>query len=324
MQFPFFRFLILSTVATLFIPQVSAQVVEIPDPNIKKALREELQLSENTPITQQVMLRLTYLDAVDREISDLTGIEYATNLDYLNVGQNQISDIRPVAGLINLTGLAVWSNQVSDLTPIANLTNLLRLSLSDNAIENLEPLAGLTQLQVIDLYSNRVKDLTPLANLTDLTELILTRNQVSDLTPLATLVNLERLYLQHNLASDFTPLQELNLVEFYYDRPCDVPPLLPPIRKRIENRTFPSIFQSWDHVVGQDHLTVDQRYALHDLFWNPTHEWGLYWYTTLAEPTWGVSTSLIGDFEYAREIRQRWLELNPNMLFLADMNLAYH
>ena len=169
-----------------------------------------------------------------------------------------------------------------------------------------------------------MKDITPLANLTNLTELILTRNQVSDLTPLANLVNLERLYLQHNLASDFTPLQGLNLVEFYYDQPCDVPPLLPPIRERIENRIFPSIFQSWDHVVGQDHLTVDQRYALHDLFWNPIHEWGLYWHTTLAEPTWGVSTSLIGDFEYAREIHQRWLELNPNMLFLADMNLAYH
>ena len=38
MQFPFFRFLILSTVATLFIPQVSAQVVEIPDPSLESAI----------------------------------------------------------------------------------------------------------------------------------------------------------------------------------------------------------------------------------------------------------------------------------------------
>ena len=547
MKFSFYRFLILSVVATLFIPQVHAQVVDIPDPNLRQAIRETLQLPVNTPITQQDMLQLTELWAASSSITNLTGLEYATNLDYLNVGDNQISDIRPVAGLINLTGLALWKNQIQDITPIANLTNLQRLALSENTIDNLEPLRGLTQLQVIDLYFNRVKDLAPLANLTNLTELILTRNQVSDLTPLANLIaletlwlesneitditpltrlkNLKRLYLadnpiydfspllefeeveldieidlsrldelnvvveipdlnleqaireelslpegvpltqglmlglmglraldsgitdltgieyatnleylslggnqirdirplmslinltslslfnnevqdiapladltnltglnlglnsienlepltdlirleglglldnrvkditplsnltaltrlilsynqvsdlaplvnllnlqifwiNDNPVADFTPLQGLNLIEFYYDEVCDIPPLPPLVRDRIENRSFPSVFQAWDDVVGQDYLTWDQRTALHDLHWSPF--FGLHWDVTETEPTYGIATSLAGVHAEAHEVRQRRLAHNPNMVFLIGVRLHNH
>ena len=130
-------------------------------------------------------------------------------------------------------------------------------------------------------------------------------NQVSDLTPLANLVNLEELYIKDNLANDITPLQGLNLIKLSYDEVCDIPPLPPPVRERIESRSFPSVFQTWGHVIGQDHLIVDQRYALHDLFWNPMHEWGIGWDTTTTEPTYGLATSLLDNSEYVRQVRQR-------------------
>ena len=298
MKFSFSRLLIFLVTVTLLITSAYAQVVEIPDPNLEKAIREELNLPDEIPITQQEMLQLTELWAASRGITNLTGLEYATNLDYLNVGKNQISDILPVASLINLTGLAVWGNQISDLTPIANLTNLLKLSLSDNAIENLEPLAGLTQLQVLDLDANRVKDITPLSNL----------------------INLEILYLRNNLVNDFTPLQGLNLIEFYYDEPRNIPSLLPPVRERIENRSFPSVFQAWDHVEGQDHLSEDERYALHDLFFSPF--FSLWWKPGggIAQlPGYGLSTSLSGNPDRGYQSRQRLLDINPNMVFLRDV-----
>ena len=40
-----------------------AQVVEIPDPNLRAAIREFLNLPADTPITQTEMLRLTKLQA---------------------------------------------------------------------------------------------------------------------------------------------------------------------------------------------------------------------------------------------------------------------
>ena len=325
MKFSLARLLVLAVAVVSLIPQASAQVVEIPDSNLEKAIREELQLSDNISITQQQMLELIGLFAADRGIIDLTGLEYATNLDFLDLGGNQIRDIQPLENLIQLTWLSLWHNHVEDITPLANLTKLKTLDLSYNySIESLEPLKDLIQLEVLNFTNNRVKDITPLANMIQLKYLELRYNQVGDLTPLTNLVNLEELYIKDNLANDITPLQGLNLIKLSYDEVCDIPPFPPPVRERIKSRSFPSVFQTWGHVVGQDHLTVDQRYALHDLFWNPMPEWGIGWDATPTEPTYGLATSLQDNSEYVRQVRQQWLEINPNMVFLANFQIHNH
>ena len=61
MKFSFSRLLILSVAAILLTPHVSAQVVEIPDPNLKRAVREALTLPDEVPITQPEMARLKKL-----------------------------------------------------------------------------------------------------------------------------------------------------------------------------------------------------------------------------------------------------------------------
>ena len=319
-------------------------VVEISDPNLEQTIRETLALPHKIPLTRLQMLRLTGLETGERGIIDLTGIEYATNLHYLNLGRNQIRDIRPLATLIHLSGLSLYNNPVEDIAPLASLTNLTYLNLAHNGVETLEPLAGLIRLQTLDLYDNLIKDITPIVNMTALTTLILTHNQVSDLSPLANVTNLknldirdnqvndlspltnhanlEKLDIRGNLVADFSSLDGLNLIEFHYDEVCDIAPLLPTVGGRIENRSFPSIFQAWDDVVGLDHLASDQRYALHDLHWSPFFDLG--WHETATEPTYGVATSLSGDLARGREIRQRRLEQNPNMVFLVEVRLHNH
>ena len=341
----FSRFLILAVTVNLLISQASAQIADIPDPNLREAIREKLELPANTPITQQEMLRLTHLQVESPNLSNLTGLEHAINLEdlflgnvgmvsdldpisnltslrNLNVGGNQISDIRPLAGLIHLAGLSLYANSVGDIVPLANLTNLTYLNLAHNGVKTLEPLSSLIRLQTLDLFDNRVRDITPVANMTALTTLILTHNQVEDVTPLANHPNLAKLYIRDNLIADFSPLDGLNLIELEYDKPCNIEPLLPPVKERIESRNFPSIFQAWDDVVGLDHLTSDQRYALHDLHWSPFFDLG--WLRTAIAPTYGVATALSGDLVHAREIRQRRLDQNPNMVFLVEIRLHNH
>ena len=316
------RHLIYLSLILLIAHPVSAQVVEIPDSNLESAIRQTLELPDNSPITPQEMLRLTELDAKRRGITDLTGLEFATNLGFLDLGGNQITDITPLASLSNLTILSLWNTQTQDIAPLAHLTNLTYLNLAPNRVKTLEPLADLIQLRTLDLFGCRVKNITPLANLTNLVTLNLGGNQIADFSPLANLVNLEKLWINDNLGTNFTPLQNLNLTDFRYDQSCDIEPLLPPVRERIANRSFPSIFQAWDDVVGLEHLTSDQRYALHDLHWSPF--FGLNWQKTATEPTYGVATSLSGDLARAREIRQRRLDLNPNMVFLVEVRLHNH
>ena len=255
-------------------------VVEVPDPNLRQAIRETLSLPDGAPLTQLEMLRLTELRAWQRDITDLTGLQYATNLENLHLPENQIQD----------------------LTPLANLTNLIRLNLSLNIVESVEPLAGLIQLRTLNLFVNRIQDITPLANLT----------------------NIERLYIHENLVTDITPLQGLNLIEFEYDEICDIPPIAPPVRERMENRNFPSIF-AWGgshSTLGSDHLTPDQRAALHDLDFGVWFSFN--WDQTPTEPFDGIATSLAGNLSHSRETHRQRLAQNPNMLVLFGVGFHSH
>ena len=301
LAFPSFRFLVFLVAATLLITTTAfAQEVKIPDPNLREAIREELNLPDEIPITQVEMLRLQNLPAWGRDIKDLTGLQYATSLGYLDLCVNQIENLQPLEGLIHLTQLSLCGNQISDISPLANLTNLRGLN----------------------LHANRISDITPLANLAKLELLNLANNSIGDISPLANLTNLWLLHIQRNRITDITPLQGLNLTDFSYDEVCDIEPLLPPVRERIETRDFPSVFQAWDNVIEQDHLTSDQRYALHDLHWSPFFK--LYWDITPTEPTYGVSTQLAGNVQRASEIRKQRLDINPNMVFLVEIRLHSH
>ena len=141
----------------------------MPDANLRTAVREDLGLANDATFTQAKMLDLTSLHAPQAGISNLTGLEYATNL----------------------TSLVAWGNQISSLTPLTNLTKLTEIRIGDNQhIQNLTPLAGLTKLTKLGLQGNNISNVTPLAGLVSLTWLRLARNPVTDFSPLVTLVNM--------------------------------------------------------------------------------------------------------------------------------------
>ena len=196
------------------IPDVSgpdySPEVSIPDANLRTAVREALGLAEGTPITEQKMKSLKLRTIFNRRgITDLTGLEYATNVRDLHLYSNQISDITPLANLTNLIGLHLYNNQISDITPLANLTNLTQLDLRESPISDFTPLGNLTALTKLLLDGTQISDLTPLRNLTALQVLFLNRNQISDVTPLANLTNLTELQLTVNQISDAAPLEGL-------------------------------------------------------------------------------------------------------------------
>ena len=80
--------------------QQGAAVVPLPDPNLRSAIAEALGKSSNAPITTEEMGGLGRLDARNRDIRDLRGLQFATNLSELRLDDNQISDLSPIAGLI--------------------------------------------------------------------------------------------------------------------------------------------------------------------------------------------------------------------------------
>ena len=76
--------------------------VNIPDPNLRAAIEKALGKTSGAAITTADMATLTTLDARGSDISNLTGLEHATNLTELSLDDNNISDILP---LVSNTGL---------------------------------------------------------------------------------------------------------------------------------------------------------------------------------------------------------------------------
>ena len=188
---------------------ISGTIVHIPDPNLRAVIAEELGKSPSAPITVEEMERLGRLDAGNRDIRDLTGLQFATNLRWLYLRHNQISDFSPIAGLINLRELWINNNPMSDISSVRGLTNLTRLEFDYTLVFDISPVRGLTNLTHLEFDSTLVSDISPVRGLTNLTTLHFHGTEVSDLSPVAGLINLEILGFSNRGLSDLSLLAGL-------------------------------------------------------------------------------------------------------------------
>ena len=317
---------------------VHAQVIHIPDPNLRAAIADALDIPRGAPITQEDMNRLTHLDANGRGIMELSGLETATQLVSLSLGANAIIDLSPVTHLTNIRSLVLRDNQINDISSLSSLTQLEKLTINDNQINDISPLALLPRLVELNLRANPLSDLSqishftalkylnldlcgivdisPLSNLTNLQILQLNHNQIVDVSPLSNLISLYRLEIEHNLILDHSPLDLLSLDIFDYDQTCDIPPI--PLRPRLNDRTFPSIFARWTGfgappVSNRPDLSDAENLALHDL-WFGVEVFGL----TLFE---NANTFTIrGNVEYATRLRDELVTNNSNIIHLTTLS----
>ena len=243
--FSFYFFLLMCLIVP---PSVAAQVVDIPDPNLRVVIAEQLGKSPGSIITTADMANLTSLET-RQGVRDLTGLESATNLtrleakgpildlsplagltqlNYLKLhNANNLSDISPLEGLTQLNYLSLDRTSVSDLSPLEGLNRLTDLFLNETPVSDLSPLAGLTQLNRLQLSGASVSDISPLAGLNRLTDLLLHGTSVSDLSLLAGLTQLENLGLANTPISDLSPLAGLIQLNFLFLNRTSVSDLSP-------------------------------------------------------------------------------------------------
>ena len=194
----------------------TTESVTISDANLRAVITTKLGKASGTTVTVGDMTTLTGLDARNANISNVTGLEFATNLTWISLGSvqvgtiwvnsNSITDISPLAGLTSLDWISLTRAGITDISPLAGLTNLTELYLGANSITDISALSGLTNLTKLYLWDNLISDISALAKLTNLTELDLEGNSISDITVLSGLTNLEWLTLEDNSIQDTSPL----------------------------------------------------------------------------------------------------------------------
>ena len=189
--------------------------VHIPDSNLRAAVAEALGKSVNAPIRVEEMKRLRVLSMQNRGVSDLTGLQFATELRELWAhGSTLLADLSPVSGLTKLTDLGFDHSQVSDISPLAGLINLRHLGFRNTNVSDVSPLVGLINLTFLGFPQNDVSDISAVRGLTNLETLRIEETLVSDISPVSGLINLTDLRFDHSSVSDLSPIAGLiNLIK---------------------------------------------------------------------------------------------------------------
>ena len=211
---------------------LTTAAAQFADPALEAAVREAAGRERGTLSTAELE-RITRLDAPQRGIESLDGIERLANLERLNLRANRVADLTPLAALPRLQQLELRNNNITDLRAVnlnalAALTQLTYLGLRHNRgpahpespddherISDISPLAQLTRLERLDLRDNHISDIEPLAALQRLRRLDLRDNrlQVDDLSALGGLLQLQQLNLRNSGVSSLSGIEALrNLV----------------------------------------------------------------------------------------------------------------
>ena len=184
---------------------------EIPDANLHRAIERRYRKPYGQAITSIEMDELDYVHSPSSEITDLTGLEFATNLKDLILPDNRISDISPLQGLTRLERLDLSQNALVDVAPLRALQELEEVNLSDNGISDVSPLANRSKLHTLSLDRNAISTIAPLTGLDRLRTLSIRDNAIANLSGLPPFKDLQTLMLGGNAISDLTPLNRSRL-----------------------------------------------------------------------------------------------------------------
>jgi Leucine-rich repeat (LRR) protein len=208
-------FLFVSFFFTICTAATAAQeIVHFADPQLETAVRQELNRPAGL-LTVTDLSQLWILEASRQDIADLTGLEYAVNLESLNLHQNKVEDLDSLAGLSGLRVLNLGGNHIKNINPLQGLTALEELDLSYNCLKDIGTVKNLTHLRELHLEGNEIYELTPLASLKALEGLFLNGN-LDDLNvaPLARVNRLQRLMLANGCISDISFLSSMKQLQW--------------------------------------------------------------------------------------------------------------
>ena len=135
-------------------------LVPFADANLQRAVENALGLTDAGVSCYAITLleNLAAEGTADTQITDLSGLGFAKNLQVVNLGKNTIRNLGPLAKLTSLEKVYLYQNKLSDLTPLTNLTELSILELSYNNITDITALLELpwtTPDDKVGLLENR-------------------------------------------------------------------------------------------------------------------------------------------------------------------------
>ena len=200
-----------------FVTRLHAEIINFPDLNFKNRLLQStanvgpiyfiasdvsgnnmaVDANQNGEIEVSEAQAVYMLTVQGRNITDLTAIEYFTNLIDLNCADNQLTTL-DVSTLTNLQIFRCDRNDIGDLN-IDGLFELRSLAYSGNNLPNLN-VNPFTNLAFLYCDNNQITNLD-LSGLPSISFLVCDHNNIQSLN-LSNQINLRSLYCDYNLLTN--------------------------------------------------------------------------------------------------------------------------
>lgn len=170
---------------------VQPNEVEFGDPDLAAAIRRQLMLPATAPITEAEMAKLTQLTADSNAIDNLSGIEYAGNLEALILRPSDYSvpgsltDLTPLKSLPNLKSLSLIRAGVTatNFAALSPLPGVESLDLRYNDLSAIPSLTGWDNLASVQVYGNELTDTSAIKALLIDTDLIPQHPELAETIP---------------------------------------------------------------------------------------------------------------------------------------------
>ena len=193
----------------------SDEVISFKDANLKQAL---LRYDSNGDgnITKGELAAVTYLYLDEKNISNLSGIEYAVNAKELFMAHNpNLQDIRPLFKLTKLQSINAFDCDILDISGIENMKSLVTVDFRlSEKLSNIKPLFKVNSLQAIYLECNDIQDITGIEQLTHLTKIHIRFNEkLSDIRSLYNISELTEIDLYGCNVSNLKGIEKLKSLQ---------------------------------------------------------------------------------------------------------------
>lgn len=101
------------TILILVVERINTAPVQFADLNLEAAVREAVGKPGGV-LHKRDLRGLTALEAANRQITDLSGLQYAVNLTRLDLSMNRIGNLEPLQELKKIEELNLSSNEINE------------------------------------------------------------------------------------------------------------------------------------------------------------------------------------------------------------------
>ena len=141
------------------------QSVTFSQPLIEEAVRANLGLENDTPITKDMLQQVTAIYIVaDAAYPDAESFYPAINRWYANgkLTRGLITDLSDLAAMPNLEQVCIVAQELTDISALENHPKLNKVEFKHNYITDISVLSGMDHLSSVGINDNPVRDISPL------------------------------------------------------------------------------------------------------------------------------------------------------------------